>query len=119
VTDQPIIDDAVLDELRASVGGDDAFVADLAATYVGEGAEHVAQLEAAAATGDLEALVRPAHSLKSASASLGAARMSHCSREIEFAGREGRREAIPALVSAARATWDETVIELRSRGLAK
>jgi HPt (histidine-containing phosphotransfer) domain-containing protein len=119
VTDQaPIIDDQVLDDLRASVGGDDAFVAELAATYVSEGAGHISEIEAAAGAADLEAIVRPAHSLKSSSASLGAARLAQISREIEFAGREGRAEPISGLVDSARAAWDETVLELRARKLA-
>ncbi len=119
MTDEtPILDEQVLDELRASVGGDDAFVADLAATYVEEGSRQVAEVEAAGAAGDTEAIVRPAHSLKSSSASLGAARMARISRQIESAGREGRRDALAQLVADARRTWDETVHELRARNLA-
>jgi HPt (histidine-containing phosphotransfer) domain-containing protein len=117
VTDLPALDDAVLDELRASVGGDEAFVADLAATYAGEGAEQIALIEAAAAARDTDAIVRPAHSLKSASASLGAARMSNVARELELAGREGRSSEIGGLVEAARSAWNETVAALRDRGL--
>jgi HPt (histidine-containing phosphotransfer) domain-containing protein len=118
VTDQaPILDQQVLDDLRASVAGDDAFVAELTATYVTEGADHMSQIEAAAQAGDVEAIVRPAHSLKSSSASLGAARMSQISRDIELAGREGRADRISDLVAAARAAWDDTVGELRDRRL--
>jgi HPt (histidine-containing phosphotransfer) domain-containing protein len=114
--DSPIIDQQVLAELRDSVGGDDAFVADLVATYLAEGAEYMAQLEAAAGAGDIAAIVRPAHSLKSSSAALGAARMSQISRDIELAGREERREGIAESVARARSAWDETVAELKSRG---
>jgi two-component system sensor histidine kinase/response regulator len=116
---QPILDQQVIDELRASVGGDDAFVADLAATYVAEGTQQMAEIEAAAAAMDTEAIVRPAHSLKSSSASLGAARMSQLAREIELCGREGRTEGLADLVAAARAAWDETLTELRARGPAQ
>ena len=41
--DAPILDESVLDELRESVGGDEEFVADLVATYVAEGREHMAR----------------------------------------------------------------------------
>ena len=118
MSDQPtILDQQVLDALRESVGGDDTFVADLVATYLAEGAEHMAEMDAAAAAGDAAAIVRPAHSMKSSSAALGAARMSSISRDIEFAGREGRPEGLAASVQDARATWEATVAELRSRGL--
>lgn len=117
MSDQPpVLDQQVLDALRDSVGGDDAFVADLVATYLTEGAEHIAEMEAAAA--DAAAIVRPAHSMKSSSAALGAARMSSISRDIEFAGREGRAEGLAASVQEARAAWEATVAELRARGLA-
>lgn len=119
MTDQPpILDQQVLDELRESVGGDDGFIADLAATYLTEAAEHVAAIEAAAATTDAAAIVRPAHSLKSSSAALGAARMSQISRDIELAGREGRTDRLATMVEQARAAWEATVAELRERGLA-
>ncbi len=115
MSDFPVLDQKVLDELRDSVGGDDAFVADLVATYLVEGAAHVAQLQAAAATADVPGLIRPAHSLKSSSAAIGAARMSELGREIEHAGRDGRSDAL-ALASSAGAVWDETLAELKTRG---
>lgn len=116
---QPILDEQVIDELRASVGGDDAFIAELAATYVTEGTDQMGQIEAAAADGDVAGIVRPAHSLKSSSASLGAARMAQLSREMELAASDGRAEAIGRLVSDARAAWEETVKALTARGLVR
>jgi len=115
----PVLDEQVLDALRDSVGGDDAFVADLVATYLAEGAEHMVEMEVAAAAGDAAAIVRPAHSMKSSSAALGAVRMSSISRDIEFAGRESRSEGLSASVDEARATWEATIAELRERGVAK
>ena len=47
MTDQAaVLDPAVLDELRESVGDDEAFIADLVATYVGEGGEHLDAMDA-------------------------------------------------------------------------
>ena len=117
MTDQPILDQQVVDELRASVGGDEDFVRDVAATYVAEGTEHMAQVEAAFAASDLAAIVRPAHSLKSSSAALGATRMSSISREIEMSGREERSEGLAELVAAAREAWPQTVEALKAAGL--
>ena len=39
--------------------------------------------------GDAAAIVRPAHTLKSSSAALGALRLAQIAREIEMAGRAG------------------------------
>jgi HPt (histidine-containing phosphotransfer) domain-containing protein len=116
-SDLPIIDTAVVDELRESVGGDQAFVADLAVTYLDEGDGHISQVEEALARGDIAGMVRPAHTLKSSSAALGAARLSALSREIEHAAREGRTDGLATAVGDARAAWNETVAAMRAMGL--
>jgi len=113
----PIIDQAVLDELRDSVGGDQAFVADLASTYLSEGDGHIQQVEDALARGDIAAMVRPAHTLKSSSAALGAARLSAISKEIEHAARDEQTDGLDTAVADARAAWNETVAAMRSMGL--
>src|SRR3954464_13846106 len=118
MTDEaPVLDPAVLDELRASVGGDEDFIADGVATYVSEGSGHVSEMHAAAAAGDAAAIVRPAHTLKSSSAALGAMRLAQIAREIEMAGREGNAAGLVELVAAARTAWDETMTEMAAAGL--
>ncbi len=113
----PVLDSAVLDELRDSVGGDDEFIADLVATYVSEGGEHLAAMEAAAAAGDAGAVVRPAHTLKSSSAALGAMRLTEIAREIEIAGRSGDASGLAERVADARAAWDDTLRAMADAGL--
>ena len=114
----PVLDKAVVDELRAATGGDDDFVRDLVATYLEEGQTHLDGLAAAAETNDSAAIVRPAHTLKSTSASIGAMRLSAICRDIETAGREGRSEGLLEAVDLARATLAETLEALRTAGLA-
>ena len=116
-TELPIIDQAVLDELRQSVGGDEAFVVELATAYLSEGQGHIDQVADALARDDIEGMVRPAHTLKSSSAALGAARLSAICKEIEHAAREGRTEGLDALVADARAAWTETVAAMNAAGL--
>jgi HPt (histidine-containing phosphotransfer) domain-containing protein len=113
----PLIDFAVVDELRESVGGDRAFVADLASTYLSEGDGHVQQIADALARGDVAGVVRPAHTLKSSSAALGAARLAAISKEIEHAAREGRTDGLEEAVADARNVWIETAAEMRAIGL--
>jgi HPt (histidine-containing phosphotransfer) domain-containing protein len=115
--DTPLLDRAVLDELRESVGDDEAFIADLVSTYVDEGRGHFDAMHAAAAAGDAAAIVRPAHTLKSSSAALGAMRVAQIAREIEMAGREGNAAGLVELVAAARTAWDETMTEMAAAGL--
>ncbi|MEP7378047.1 MAG: Hpt domain-containing protein [Chloroflexota bacterium] len=116
--DLAVLDNSILDELRASVGGDEEFVRDLVQTYLDEGPQHMEQIAAAAGSANAEAIVRPAHTLKSSSAALGAARMSAISKEIEFAGREGRVIDLTALADRAQQAWTDTVAALKEAGLA-
>jgi len=88
--DIPVLDAAVLEELAASVGGDRGFVVELIRTYLGDTEGQLAQIEAAVAAEDASALIRPAHTLKSSSATLGAKRLAERARALEIAGRSER-----------------------------
>ncbi len=87
--DRATLDEAVLDELLASVEGDRAFVVELIEAYLADSAGHVEAIGAAVTAGDAEALVRPAHTLKSSSATLGASQLAATARELEMAARDG------------------------------
>ena len=120
MTDQlPILDPAVLDELRESVGNDESFIADLVATYVSEGGDHLAAMEQAAQINDAGAIVRPAHTLKSSSAALGAMRLAQIAREIEMAGRTDETSGLAERVADAQAAWTDTLRALADAGLTK
>lgn len=84
-----LLDTAVLNELCASVGDDRGFVVDLAETYLTDGAVQVEAIVAAVADDDNARAVRPAHTLKSSSATVGAMRLAATARRIEMAAREG------------------------------
>ena len=74
-------------------------------------------MAAAVTAGDPEAIVRPAHTLKSSSASLGATRLSAIARTVEEAGREGRGEGLADDVALAKATWVATLEAFSAAGL--
>ena len=114
----PLVDMGVVSALRESVGDDDDFVRELVETYVSEGASHLAALADAAARGDTAAAVRPAHTLKSSSASVGAMRLSDICRSIEAATRDGQSEGLADRVATAHVTWDATIQAFRTEGLA-
>jgi HPt (histidine-containing phosphotransfer) domain-containing protein len=118
LNDAPILDDAVLAELRESTGGDDDFVRELVEAYVSEATGYLDAMTAAAAVADPAAIVRPAHTLKSSSATLGAMRLAAISRGIEEAGRTGRIDGLAADVEQAQVTWTETLAALTAAGLA-
>jgi HPt (histidine-containing phosphotransfer) domain-containing protein len=112
--DQPILNTAVLTELLESTGDDVAFVRDLLDTYLAETPEHMAAIRHAIEADDAAALVRPAHTLKSSSATLGAMRLSAIGRDLEMAGRAGSLEAgVRAMLPHVEETWDTTTAATR------
>jgi HPt (histidine-containing phosphotransfer) domain-containing protein len=101
-----VLDRAVLDELMTSMGDDAAFVRDLVETYLSDVPVQLDGIAAAVARDDAEALVRPAHTLKSSSATVGAMRLSAVARELEMAGRSGALDSgAQAGLETARAEW--------------
>ena len=109
----PVLDEGVLAELGASVQGDRSFVVELINAYVADGPAMVDAIEAAVAADDATALVRPAHTLKSSSATVGALRLAAASRELEMAGRSGSvQPASTGSAGSLRADWESAVAAL-------
>jgi len=114
----PLVDRRVVDELLASVMGDEAFVRDLVETFAGEAELHLGALADAARRHDAVAAVQPAHTLKSSGAIIGAMRLSELCRAIEVAGRSGVADDLGEQSDAAESTWRETLEIYRAEGLA-
>jgi HPt (histidine-containing phosphotransfer) domain-containing protein len=112
-----VLDLAVIAELRTATGDDDEFIADLIATYVSEGSEHIRAMADAVGAGDVAGLVRPAHTLKSSSASIGALRLAAVCRSIEEGGRQGRADGLAGQVEVVRGVWTATLAALAEAGL--
>ena len=90
-------------------GGDLAFVDELVDTYIEEGERLVDALRMAVSAGTPDALVMPAHSLKSSSVNLGAFELGEQCRDLEAQARAGtvsdagaRVEAIETSFAGAR-----------------
>jgi HPt (histidine-containing phosphotransfer) domain-containing protein len=112
--DTTTLDTSVLAALSDSVGGDDAFVADLVETYLSDGAVQLAAIDEAVRSSEAEALVRPAHTLKSSSRTVGANRLGELSRQIEMLGRSGSTTAAGELAAEARTEWTGVEAALRA-----
>jgi HPt (histidine-containing phosphotransfer) domain-containing protein len=84
----PAIDYAKLDALL-ELGGDRPFVDEVVACFLKDGAERVRTVRGAVASGDVALWTREAHSLKSASATVGADELRGVCLSIEQAGRAG------------------------------
>ena len=112
--DTTTLDTSVLAALSESVGGDQAFVADLVETYLSDGAVQLAAIDEAVRSSEAEALVRPAHTLKSSSRTVGANRLGELSRQIEMLGRSGSTTGGSELAAEARTEWTGVEAALRA-----
>jgi HPt (histidine-containing phosphotransfer) domain-containing protein len=117
-----ILDQRVLDDLLAMVGDDAAFVDELVDAYVADVPRSMGELSAALDSGHAEALVRPAHTLKSASQSIGGRQVADIAREIEQRGRSGSTNGVEALIAQLEAAGSDLAAALeqaRARRWAK
>ena len=104
--DVPTLDERVLTELLETTGGDIDFVRELVDTYLADTPVQLDAMTTAVEADDAEALVRPAHTLKSSSATVGAMRLSSVARELEMAGRTCSLEAsVRGRLEAANVEW--------------
>ena len=82
----PVLASEVVDELRAVMGSE---YLSLVRLFLEDAPKHVQALEAAATAADMSKMVAPAHTLKSASANLGAMALSAAAKRIELGARQG------------------------------
>lgn len=91
-----VLDAAVLDELKSTVGPD--FVAELIGTFLDEAPSILVDMKKASETGDTDAIRRAAHSLKSNASTFGALALADEARCIEMHGLGARAaETLEAL----------------------
>lgn len=87
-------------------GGDLAFVDELIDTYLDDAAVQLEAMRQAAATGGVGAMIRPAHSLKSSSANVGAVAVTEACRSLEADGRSGAIDDAVARVAACEVAFE-------------
>jgi two-component system sensor histidine kinase/response regulator len=105
------VDPVVLNAMLEMVGGDVDFLDELVDTYLDDA---VSQLEAMriAAPGDADGLVRPAHSMKSNSANMGAMALAQMCRDLEASARAGSLEGAVEQVAEAEREFEAVRSEL-------
>jgi CheY-like chemotaxis protein len=86
---RPAVDASVLARLAESMGGDDAFVAELIEQFVTDSPALVAAARKGLETGDADEVRRAAHTLKSNAATFGANELADRSSRLEAAAKTG------------------------------
>ena len=107
MTDQESpLDTRTLVALRASVGDDPAFVAELIDEFIAEAPGQFQTLRDAAATGGAEAARRAAHTLKGNARTFGAEGLASLCLEAETAAAAGDLATVRDRLDSLEAEWD-------------
>jgi two-component system sensor histidine kinase/response regulator len=114
-----MLDPSVFAHLLEITGGDLAFVEDLIDTYLEDSIVQLAAMRMAADAGDAAAMVRPAHSLKSSSADVGAMALADSCRSLEMDGRSGTIADAIGRVEACARTFDDVRTALLAQRAAR
>ena len=112
-TDRPIVDHALLDQLRRKVL-EETF-RELLGIYLDGALASMSKIEAMTRADDLNGLAREAHALKGMSGNFGAAQLEALAGTLEQACQAGDRSLAAELVSRARALFAQTRTLMRER----
>jgi len=115
---EPVLDASVLAQLAdEELGGDPAFVVELIDLFMEQVTPMLAELGAAARTGDRRVIARISHTLQSSAGNLGARRLQQLCADAETAARRddaGRDEALASIVDALSAELERVVSALET-----
>jgi HPt (histidine-containing phosphotransfer) domain-containing protein len=106
------IDAETIGELRASVGDDDQFLAELIDEFLADAPVQLSSLREALASADAERARRAAHTLKGTSRTFGADALGSLCQEVEAAVHVGELDASLARIDSIDAEWDRVRREL-------
>lgn len=113
------LDPSALTHLLDITGGDLAFVDELIDTFFDDATVQLDAMREAAASGDPAAMIRPAHSLKSTSANVGATTLADLCRSLEADGRSGAIADAPSRVGDCEAAFAEVRAALLAQRAAR
>lgn len=112
---EPVLDEAALDRLRElDPTGQSRVLERVFAAFDSSSSRLMQQLADARARGDLGGVRYVAHTLKAASASIGALRLSAVCRQIEQMVDTGATEGLPAQMDAMASEMARVLDHLRS-----
>lgn len=109
---QSALDMRALDELRASVGGDQEFLTELIDDFLDDAPAQLEALRTAASSGDADTAKRAAHTLKGTSRTFGAGELAGLCQEAEAAAGPGDLDSVRSRLDAIDVEWSRVRTEL-------
>lgn len=108
-----VIDLSVIEALRELGGEDDpGLVVELIDLYLLDAPERIREIQTALASADFDLLERAAHTLKSASANIGALTLSDLCKDLEKMARESDVADPDSLAERSKVAFDEVFVAL-------
>jgi CheY-like chemotaxis protein len=114
----PVLDQRAIATLLEMIGGEEASLAELIESFLGEAPALLDALQTSLASGDAEGMRRAAHTLKSSSTDFGAVALSALFREIETRARDGADRVPAGLVANAVDAFGPVRAALQARAAA-
>ncbi|MBS0662302.1 MAG: Hpt domain-containing protein [Verrucomicrobia bacterium] len=109
-----LIDPQTLANLRALNPDDnDAFLKEIVGMYLEDTPLRIAELESSLAQGDAKAFARAAHSIRGASANLGASALHRAAEQLELRVRNESPSALASELALLKELFAQTDRELR------
>ena len=102
-----------MDETLERMSGDRDLLASLFQLFVSDAPKKLEKIESCAREGDLYGIERNAHSLKGASATVGATRLCELAAEAEKAAKAGSREELERLRQDLARVCEQTLAAMR------
>lgn len=100
-----VLDEGVLNVLRTTVGGDQAFLSELIDEFLADAPHQLEALREAGATGDGDRARRAAHTLKGNGRTFGATELALLCQEAEAAAANGDLDAVRDRLAAIDEAW--------------
>ncbi len=109
------LDMQVIEGLRELGGTEDpGLLLEIIGMFLEDAPQRIREIEQGLASGDIKLLERAAHTLKSASANVGAMQLSSVCKRIEEIARYSKSDGIAELIPESNKAWSDAANALRS-----
>jgi len=116
INNAPVIDEAVLDEIRRMSGEQaPALINNIVELYLEQTPALIDDIQHGAQNGDAERVFRAAHALKSSSANIGAVKVSEVAHQVEKLGRHNQVEHVSPHLDALLECYEQARLNLKGR----
>lgn len=112
MSNEPIIDQEAIENLRALNPEDDSFLREIVGIFLEDTPARIAELKDSFARSDVAAFSRAAHSIKGSSSNLGASRLRKAAETLEHESKKGGLTGLDAFIPSLETEFSTAKAEL-------